>query len=190
MTGTLIVLIINLLFLIFLNILMVFMLHELYKVHRGDVPFVPSTKDVLRTIAEGNIMPKSGTIIDLGCGNGKALVSFRKNGCSGPLLGYEYALFPYILARIRTRNMKGIRIVHKRFEHAPVEDADAIYCFLYPEVMEEIAETLFRRARPGTLIVSAEFAIKQWEPERILHARGVTNKHAPIYVYRVPHVTT
>ncbi len=190
MIGTLVLLIINLLFLIILNILMVFMLYELYKVHRGDVPFLPSTNDVLNTVIASDILPKDGTIIDLGCGNAKALVSFRKNGCSGQLIGYEYALFPYILARIRTRNMDRIRIMHERFTRASIEYADAVYCFLYPEVMCELANTLFKRARPGTLIVSAEFAIKQWEPERVLHAKGVTNRHAPIYIYRIPSVTT
>lgn len=158
---------------------------EMVRLSRGDVPYVPSRTEVVRAVVAAEVLTKDGLILDLGCGDGKALRMFAAAGFRGPLMGYERAPFPWMLGCVLSRLRHApvtLRLQH--FRHAPLERARGVYLFLMPKPLAALAPALAARLPPGTPVVSAEFQIVDWTPERVLTARGVTAKEVKIYVYR------
>ena len=159
---------------------------ELVRVARGDVPYVPSTRSAIRAVIAAQVLPKEGTIIDLGAGDGRALRLLAAAGYRGPLVGYERAPYPWMLGRLLIALQRApVQLYRRDFRKATLEEAQGVYVFLLRDVLAELAPTLKQRLRPGTVVVSAEFPIVGWTPEQTLSARGVTAKNAGVFVYRV-----
>lgn len=153
---------------------------------KGEVPFVPSATAVMRAVIEARVLPKEGLILDLGCGDGKALRMLARAGYRGPLVGYERAFFPWLHSRFWSLFDRSSVIIRREdFARAPLEEAKGVYVFLLSAVLADFAPVLAQRLKPGTVVVSAEFAIAGWTPELVLVARGVTAKEAKVFVYRV-----
>ena len=186
MNSIVLLLIVQIIILVVSFCIVAYFFVQLVKLHRNRVPFVPSTLRVIEAVHASGLLPKNGTVVDLGCGDGRVLISFRKNGHSGTLIGYETSWLPYLLARIRTRNMPDIDIRRVALEQADLSGADIVYCFLYPGLMQELSQGLFRSLKPGAIIVSAEFPIHDREPFSVLRTRGVTSREAGVFFYRVP----
>lgn len=153
---------------------------------KDEVPFVPSTIAIVRAVIDANVLPREGLILDLGCGDGKALRMFERAGYAGPLIGYERAFFPWLHALFwNAFSRSRVSIRRSDFLRAPLEEAKGVYVFLLTRVLSSHAPTLKLRLKPGTVVISAEFPIADWTPEQVLFARGVTAKEAKVYVYRV-----
>jgi hypothetical protein len=159
---------------------------EQIRVSRGGVPFVPSTTAVIQTVIDANVLPKEGMILDLGCGNGKALRMLEGAGYKGPLIGYEHAPGVWLRAKIWGMFKKtNAEVRRKNFNEAPLEEAKGLYLFLYQHVLKEMAPMLRSRLKSGTIVVSAEFPIADWVPEQTFEAKGITSRKAKIFVYKM-----
>lgn len=158
---------------------------QLVRLHRGAVPFVRSDRRLVKKILDEQLLPKQGMILDLGCGDGTLLFALERSGYAGPLIGYEHSIHPWasgmLWARICGSN---VRLVRGDALHAPLEKASAVYLFLLEEALMHLRQPLQTSLAPGAIVVSAEFAVPGWNPIRILRARGVTSREAPIYLYR------
>lgn len=160
---------------------------DFIRVGRGDVPFVPSATAVIHEVVQAGIFPKHGMILDLGCGDGKALRALARAGYTGPLIGYERAPLPWVLGRVLGWVFRlPVTVRHQDFSEAPLEQARGVYLFLFKEPLAALGPILARRLPIGTPVISAEFEISGWVPEQILMAKGITLDHAPIYIYRIP----
>lgn len=160
---------------------------ELLRLHRrGDVPFVPSTTAIVTAVIEAGVLPREGLILDLGCGDGKALRMLARAGYKGPLVGYERAFFPWLHSKFWGMFSRIPAAIHREdFSRAPLEDAKGVYVFLLTSVLADFAPALRSRLRSGSVVVSAEFPIADWTPEQVLIAPGVTAREAKIFIYRM-----
>jgi SAM-dependent methyltransferase len=178
--------IVELIFLLVLTIYLIGLADEFRRILFGQVPFVPSTAAVIQTVIDANVLPKEGMILDLGCGNGKALRKFERAGYKGPLIGYERA--PSVWLRAKLWNLierSHVRVRRAHFDSAPLEEAKGVYVFLLTSLLKELAPTFRSRLKPGTVVVSAEFPIADWVPVQVLTARGITSKEAKVFVYKM-----
>ncbi|HWQ99333.1 MAG TPA: class I SAM-dependent methyltransferase [Candidatus Methylomirabilis sp.] len=172
------------LFILFAYLVALFL--EFVRLHRGGVPFVPSTTAILRAVIDANVLPHDGLILDLGCGDGKALRMLAHAGYKGPLVGYERAFYPWLHSKLWGILDRSPVIVRREdFSHAPLEEARGVYVFLLASVLSKLAPTLSLRLAPGTVVVSAEFPIADWTPVQVLTAPGVTAREAKVFVYVV-----
>ncbi|MBU1740279.1 MAG: SAM-dependent methyltransferase, partial [Proteobacteria bacterium] len=67
--------------------------------------------------------------------------------------------------------------------------ADVVTCYLFPDVMARLAEKLAAELRPGARVVSFNFPLPGWRPERVL-APDSSRHGDPIYIYRWPRALT
>src|SRR3989338_122517 len=148
--------IVMLLILIALLAYLVALLFEFIRLHRGDVPFVPSTTAILRAVVEANVLPREGLILDLGCGDGKALRMLARAGYKGPLVGYERAFFPWVHSKMWCLfDRSDVEIRRRNFDEASLEDAKGVYVFLLTRVLAELAPTL--RSEEHTSELQSQF---------------------------------
>lgn len=59
------------------------------KNNEEDFEFYPTTDEILQKIVDSGILERKSSVIDIGCGNGKALDFFKKNYSSLKLFGIE-----------------------------------------------------------------------------------------------------
>lgn len=150
----------------------------------AKVPFVPSNKRVIRHIAKLADIQKDEHVYDLGAGDGRFLFEAEKY-TSKPVIGFENALLPYAITKIKNFFRKAnIRIHMKNFMRADFSNADLIYCYLGPDVMPAIAEKIQQDCRKGTRILSHTFSIKTMKPEKVWK-KDKKKKLPSIYLYKI-----
>ncbi len=174
-------------FLTFVFSLLGFLIYELWRmVWMNGMPTISSAWGVVDTVISKRLLPTNGLILDLGAGNGWTLRRFWRHGLHGPLIGYEKEFVPWVVGAVWNR-MSGmpVNVVKRDLYLAPFEDAKGIYLFLLPAALVTLAPELKRRCQPGTVIISAEFVIPEWTPREVIEAKGITSRHAKVFVYLV-----
>jgi SAM-dependent methyltransferase len=120
-------------------------------------------------------------LVDIGCGDGRVLRQVgRKYGVR--TVGYELNLLAYIKAKVLCFGRKNIQINLRNFWTADLSEADVVFCYLFPDVMNDLAAKLKSDLKPGAVVVSSNFDLPGFMPERILRP-GNSLHNDPIYIY-------
>lgn len=175
---------------IFLAVWIVAMIFFLYTVIKGFPamiavgPIPAHKKGIAMALELGEIGPDD-KFYDLGCGDGRVLVeAVKKYDCRG--VGYDLVPPYYLLAKIRA-GLSGksdrIEIRMENIFKSDIENADVIFCFLTPKLMEKIGEYIkHKKLKSGARIISYAFSMKNYEPVRkIEHTKNNWN----IYLYKI-----
>lgn len=111
-------------------------------------------------------------LYDLGCGDGRVvLVAAKEFGAEA--LGVEINPFLYLIARLRCRNLKNVKIVFGNLFEVDFSDADVVVLYLSPSANRRILPKL--RRLQGTRIISY-----RWKLDLPLE-----RKDGLLYFYRV-----
>jgi hypothetical protein len=149
----------------------------------GGAPWVPLEDDVAAAMWEAT-SPQSGeVVIDLGCGDARHIIA-AVSKYPVTAIGVEVAFIPLLRARLAV-GQRGladkVKIIRQDLRRARVEDADIIFLYLFPRLLQLFVRELMPRLRPGTRIVTARFPL----PSEFVPAQKLTNARHPIYLYRI-----
>ena len=148
-----------------------------------DVPYVPTEMPVVNAMLRMANVSKDDFLIDLGSGDGRIPIAAAKlHGTRG--LGVD--LDPRRVAE--ARRAAQVRQVADKvdFRQEDVFDTDiskatVITMYLLPDVNFRLRPRLLLEPRPGTRIVSHEFDLGDWKPDRTLKIKSST-----LYLWIVP----
>jgi hypothetical protein len=120
----------------------------------------------------------------LGSGDGRFMHAVEKK-YKRTVTGYEVNPIAFFICRVRII-LLGLdsRVVYKSFWDIDMKTADCVFCYLFPDVMPRLGERLSRDLAEGSLVISANFPIPGWRPERIMVCEHKIYND-PVYVYRV-----
>ena len=121
-------------------------------------------------------------LVDIGCGDGRVLRQVCKK-YAVRAVGYELNLLAYVKAKLLCFGRKNIQIKWRNFWTVDLSNADVVFCYLFPDVMRDLAAKLESDLKPGAVVVSCNFHLPGWSPERVLRP-GNSLHNDPIYVYR------
>ncbi|MFH1488869.1 MAG: class I SAM-dependent methyltransferase [Pseudomonadota bacterium] len=135
-----------------------------------DVGYEPTPMVVVKAILDmGGVGPKD-FLIDLGSGDGRIVITaakaFGARGCGVDLnpklvaLSREYAEEKGVSGRVSFE-------VRDLFM-TDLSRADVVTMYLHPDVNLRLRPKLWRELRPGTRIVSHDFHLGDWRPDRIM----------------------
>ncbi len=148
-----------------------------------DVPYVPTPMKVVDAMVDLAQVTKDDLVYDLGCGDGRIVVrAAQRFGCRG--VGVD--LDPQRVAEAGA-NAKKANVAHlARFEVGDVFDFDiapatVVTMYLLPAINLQLRPRLLKEPRPGTRIVSHDFDMGDWTPER-----RVDIDRSRIYLWTVP----
>lgn len=149
-----------------------------------SVPFVPTPMEVVREMLRVAGLKPGETVLDLGCGDGRVLVVAAKE-FGARAIGIE--LRTDLVSKAALNAIKeGVRdkilIIHGNFFELRLPPADVIFLYLLTSVNERLRPKLEREAKPGTRIVSHDFEVVGWKPNRIVEFRDGSRSHR-IYLY-------
>jgi len=152
------------------------------------VEFVATPQDVVERMLEMAGVTKQDVLYDLGCGDGRILVTAaRKYGCRA--VGYD--LDPLRLREAQASAAQHqvshlVTVERKDVLKADLREATVVTLYLGTEINARLIPQL-ERLRPGSRIVSHDFALGDVPPEKtvdmISHGDGL--KHT-IYLWTCP----
>nr|WP_246325251.1 methyltransferase domain-containing protein [Dissulfurirhabdus thermomarina] len=154
---------------------------SVYGTTRGAL-FVPTAQARVRAALDALSLHPGQHLVDLGCGDGRVLrLAARRHGARAT--GFELNPLAYLRARLACRGLPGVSVRREDFWKADLSGADAVFCYLCPDVMARLARKLSGELRPGTRVVSCNFEIPGWVPDRVIRPDHPLH-NAPIYLYR------
>ncbi|NPB10099.1 MAG: class I SAM-dependent methyltransferase [Thermodesulfobacteria bacterium] len=140
--------------------------------------FVSTSRRKIRAILEALSFSPETKLVDLGCGDGRFLRAvYRRYGVVGE--GFEINPWAYFLARFYNWLARcPARVKRRDFMKEDLSRYEVIFCYLFPDLLLDLAPKLKAETKPGTIIISCNFPLPGWTPWMVLE------EDDPIYIYR------
>ena len=140
----------------------------------GEVPFVRSTPEVIDRMLELAQVNAGDLIYDIGSGDGAIIIRAAKNyGVRG--VGIEIDEDLVLRARSLAFRENVEHLVEFRAQDAftaDVSPATVVTLYMLPEFNAKLRPILDRQLKPGTRVVSHDYPIAGWVPDRIENVKG------------------
>ncbi|HEX9822334.1 MAG TPA: methyltransferase domain-containing protein [Methylomirabilota bacterium] len=152
---------------------------------RPDVVWVPSSPAVIKAMLEIAHVGAGDVVYDLGCGEGEIVIAAALLGARG--VGVD--IDPARIANARRNAAQAgvtdrVTFIEQDLFETDVSAATVVTLYLGPDLNRRLRPKLLRELRPGTRVVSHDFSMGEWAPER-----AVTVPQAPghqVLLWRVP----
>lgn len=148
-----------------------------------DIHFVPTPDEVVEAMLRLADVGKDDVVYDLGSGDGRIpIAAARRFGARG--VGID--LDPTLIAKA-TRNAQEagvadrVRFIEGDIFEADISGATVVTLYLLSSINERLRPKLLKELRPGTRIVSHQFRMGDWNPER-----ETVIDYRPLFLWRVP----
>ena len=144
-------------------------------------PFVPSNRKTVEKMLRVAKIKRDEKVVDLGCGDGRIVFRAEKQ-FHAQAEGYEISIFVWLLAQInRVLKRAKSKIYRKNFFEADLRDADVVFCYLLPEVMEKLSPKFKKELKCGSRIISASFHLPDFKLQKKYLKEGRTET---VFVYK------
>jgi SAM-dependent methyltransferase len=133
----------------------------------SDVPFVPTPPKVVDMMLDIAKVGPNDYVIDLGSGDGRIVIAAaRKHGARGLGVDIDGALVDAARQEARRQGVSDkVAFANRNLFITDISDATVVTMYLYPQVIMQLRPRLLRELKPGTRIVSHEFALDEWQPD-------------------------
>jgi SAM-dependent methyltransferase len=133
-----------------------------------DINYVPTPLPVVERMLELAQVGKDDVVYDLGSGDGRIVITAaQRYGARG--VGIEINPVWVRDARAIAERLGVADRVAFRVEDlfaTDLRDATVVTLYLFPTVNAKLQQKLLRELRPGTRVVSHEYGIGDWPPDR------------------------
>jgi SAM-dependent methyltransferase len=140
----------------------------------GEVPFVRSTPEVIERMLELARVKPGDVIYDIGSGDGAIIIhAAKKYGVKG--VGIEIDQDLVARARNNAYREKVEHLVEFRAQDAFTVDmspATVVTLYMLPEFNAKLRPIMDRQLKPGTRVVSHDYPVEGWAPDRVEPVRG------------------
>jgi SAM-dependent methyltransferase len=161
--------------------------------HGDGVPYIQSPTGIVDAmLAIAGVGPQD-YVVDLGSGDGRIVIAAAKRyGARGLGIEYDSALVTESRANaVREGVSDRVAFLHQNIFDADFSDATVVTMYLLPEVNLQLRPRLLFELRPGTRVVSHDYDMGDWEPERQLFLKAPekvvgARKESSVYLWIVP----
>ena len=149
-----------------------------------DIFFVPTREAVADEMLTLAGIRADDVVYDLGSGDGRiVMLAAQKYRARG--VGIE--IDPRLVARAKdaaaeSEVLDRVRFIEADLFEADISHATLVTLYLSPRVNERLEPKLKSELRPGTRVVSHQFAIGRWPPEKTMRASDGT----VLYLWTIP----
>ena len=135
-----------------------------------------------RKILQNIDFGKAKKFYDLGSGSGKVISQVASRYPNLKCVGIEYNIAAYCFAKFRNIFLKQkVSYQMGDFFKINISDADIVYAYLFPGLMDRLESKFASELKRGTLVISNAFPIKAKKPKMII--RGEAGALNTLYVY-------
>jgi ribosomal protein L11 methylase PrmA len=148
-----------------------------------DVIFVPTPQEVVDDMLRLANVRKGDVLYDLGSGDGRiAITAAKKYGIKATGIDIDPERIREANENARKAGVAGlVQFRQEDLFQANFRDATVVTLYLLPDLNVKLRPKLWNELKPGTRIVSHQFDMGKWKPEKTLESDGRT-----IYFWTVP----
>lgn len=152
-----------------------------------DVPYVPTPQEVVDQMLEVAKVTKHDVLYDLGSGDGRIVIAAaQKFGTRG--IGVD--INPERIQEANENAQKAdvtdrVQFRQQDLFETDISEATVVTLYLLPDINVQLRAKLFEQLKPGTRIVSHDFDMGEWKPERVVNVKGPNREHT-IYYWVIP----
>ncbi len=152
-----------------------------------DVPYVPTPNEVVAQMLQLANVKKSDVLYDLGSGDGRIVVTAaQKYGTRGVGIDINPERIREANANARAAKVTDrVQFRQQDLFKTDLSEATVVTLYLLPNINVKLRPQLFKQLKPGTRIVSHDFDMGEWKPERVVQVKGPTREHT-LYYWVVP----
>ncbi len=150
---------------------------------RLEVPFVPTPHEVVAEMIRMANVDTNDVVYDLGCGDGRIVIAAaRERKARGVGIDKDPRRIEESMVNARIAGVeRQVRFVEHDIFDADIRDATVVTMYLLQSVNLRLIPKFLRELRPGARIVSHNYDLRRWKPDRALALGG----HS-IYCWIVP----
>lgn len=153
---------------------------------RPDIAFIPTPQAAIETLLQTLQVNASDMIYDLGCGDGQILLTAALT-CGARGIGID--IDPVRVQEAQAKADKLGVSDRVRFREADLftsrfEDASIVVLYLLPHLNLRLRPALFEQLQPGTRIVSIDFDMDDWLPEKVIKLD--IEEESTLYFWTIP----
>lgn len=155
---------------------------------QANVPYVPTPEKVVDRMLKLANVSSNDVLYDLGSGDGRIpITAVQKYGASRAT-GIE--INPQLVQRSRENSQKAgvtdrVAFLQQDLFQTDLSQATVVTLYLLPSVNLQLQPKLLQELKPGTRIISHDFDMGEWKPERVERVQGPARQHT-IYYWVVP----
>ena len=152
-------------------------------------PFVPTPELVVVKMLAAAELKSGETLYDLGCGDGRILfVAAQKFGANAVGVELSSKLVKDATDRILQLGLqRQVKVIEGNLMDVNLQSADVVTLYLMRLSNERLKPNLRKQLKPGARVVSHDYPIPGWKPQRVESISVLQRLHT-IYVYRMPPV--
>lgn len=133
----------------------------------AQVPYVPTPERVVNTMLDMAKVGKDDVVYDLGCGDGRIIIAAAKRGARGVGIDID----PERIAEANENARKAgvadrVKFIEQNLFDADFSEATVVTLYLVPQVNLKLRPRLLSELRPGTRVVSHNYDMGDWHPQR------------------------
>ncbi|MFN7920951.1 MAG: class I SAM-dependent methyltransferase [Bryobacteraceae bacterium] len=149
---------------------------------KWDVPYVPSPDAVIDAMLKLAKVTGSDTVYDLGCGDGRIVITAAKRyGARGVGIDIDPQRIKEANDNARRAGVADrVKFLEQDLFQADFSQATVVTLYLLTTVNARLKPKLLKELRPGTRIVSHQFAMGDWKP-----VRKTKRDNRPVYLWVV-----
>jgi len=148
-----------------------------------DVPYVPTPPAVVAQMLQLANVQKEDVLYDLGSGDGRIVImAAQRFGTRG--IGVE--IDPQRIEEAQQNARQAgvtdrVRFLQQDLFETDLSEATVVTLYLLPDLNLKLRPKLWRELKPGTRVVSHDFSMGDWQPEKVVQMEGST-----IYYWTIP----
>jgi SAM-dependent methyltransferase len=147
-----------------------------------DVVFVPTPQEVVDQMMKLANVHAGDVLYDLGCGDGRTVITAAKLGARAIGIDINPVRIQESNDNAAKNGMTGkVTFRLEDLFEANFKDATVVTLYLLPSLNVKLRPKLWNDLKPGTRIVSHDFDMGGWKPEKTIDVDGHT-----LYFWTVP----
>jgi precorrin-6B methylase 2 len=155
----------------------------------ADVPFVPTPQPVVDAMLELAKVNSNDVLYDLGSGDGRIPITAAQKYNVRRAIGIE--INPELVRRSQANAQQAgvsdrVQFSQQDLFQTNLSDATVVTLYLLSSVNLKLRPKLLRELKPGTRIVSHNYGMGNWKPDRIVRIQSSTGGEHTLYYWVVP----
>jgi cyclopropane fatty-acyl-phospholipid synthase-like methyltransferase len=151
-----------------------------------DAPYVSTPQPVVDAMLRLAAVRPGEMVYDLGCGDGRIVITAARNfGARGVGIDIDPRRIEEANAMARLAGVSSqVRFAVQDLFKTDFSDADVMAIYLFPELNAKLLPKFRAELKPGARIVSHQFGIGDWKPDRTETAWSGTQDHQ-LHLWRI-----
>jgi SAM-dependent methyltransferase len=148
-----------------------------------DVEYVPTPHNIVAEMLRLAAVKQTDVVYDLGCGDGRVIITAAQQyGARGVGVDIDPKRIKESRANARQAGVvERVKFLQQDLFETDIREATVVTLYLLPQLNRELRPKLFRDLKPGTRIVSHDFDMGDWQPDKVISVPGLAYEHTVFY---------